>query len=114
MPRDYNLLLSDIAEAAEKIGRYLKGMTKKEFLADEKTADAVIRNLEIIGEVIGNFSFNEKQKHPNVDWQSIIGMRNVLVHEYFGVDLDIVWDTAKKDVPVLRKKIAAIQKGLQP
>lgn len=112
MPRAFKHLLKDIIEASDKIAKYIRAKSKREFLADALTIDAVVRNIQNIGEAIGNFDYVEKLKHPNIDWDGITGMRNILVHEYFGVDNEVVWETTKKDIPVLRKKIIAIQKGL--
>jgi uncharacterized protein with HEPN domain len=94
-----------IAEAIEKIERYISGLSYGQFLKDEKTVDAVIRMLEIIGEAANNISAEAQNAHPEIQWSKIISMRNRLIHEYFGVNEEIVWSTVKEKLPVLKKQI---------
>lgn len=92
MPRDYLLYLDDIIEAVAKIETYTAGMSFQDFSSDGKTVDAVVRNLEIIGEAAKALPDEKKVAGKGVEWRKIAAMRNILAHEYFGVNLEIVWD----------------------
>jgi len=107
--RPVPLLIEDIWEAVEKVEHYLKNMTADAFSKDSKTVDAVVRNLEIIGEAANRLPDDFKQKHCNIEWPKIIGLRHRIVHEYFGVDLDIVWQITQKDLPVFKHTLSAIR-----
>ena len=106
--RDYRLYLHDIKEAVEKIEAFTKGFTFEQFAEDVKTVDAVIRNLEILGEAAKHIPKRVKEKHPDVDWKAMAGMRNILAHEYFGVRMGIIWKTIRERLPELRRKIEEI------
>jgi len=84
------LLLADSLEAIEKMERYVSGCDHDTFVHDEKTADAVVRNLEIIGEAARRIPEPFKMQHPEIEWMKIVGLRNRIVHAYFGVDLEII------------------------
>ncbi|OGF64840.1 hypothetical protein A2Z53_02505 [Candidatus Giovannonibacteria bacterium RIFCSPHIGHO2_02_42_15] len=99
------IFLEDILESIIRIEKYVKGKTKKEFLDNYEKQDAIIKRLEIIGEAVKNISPEIKKKHPEIPWKDMAGMRDILVHEYFGVIMDRVWDTAKNDIPKLKKQI---------
>ena len=99
------IFLEDILESINRIERYVKGKTKEEFLDNYEKQDAIIKRLEIIGEAVKNIPSETKKKHPEIPWKDMAGMRNVLIHEYFGVIMDRVWDTAKNDIPKLKKQI---------
>ncbi len=103
MSRDYRTYLDDILNAIGRIGKYTRGMTLKRFKADTLVQDAVVRNLEVIGEATGKLPKRYKDMSPEIEWRSISGMRNILAHEYFGVDIEIVWQVTKKKLPALRK-----------
>ena len=105
---DIRLLCGDIAEAVERILRYTSDMTYDEFLADTRTQDAVTRNLEILGEAVKNLPEPFKQQYPEVPWRVIAGMRDTLIHHYFGVSLEIVWETAHSDIPRLKERLKAV------
>ena len=108
--RDYKLYLHDIKEAVEKIETFTKGFTFEEFVKDAKTVDAVIRNLEIIGEAAKHIPKRVKERHSDIDWKAMAGMRNILTHEYFGVRMGIIWKTIRERLPELRYKIEEILK----
>ena len=99
--RDWRLRLSDIRDAAEKILRYVQGMDFDTFSQDQRTIDAVVRNFEIIGEAARHIPDEFKRSHPHISWREMTDMRNVLVHMYFGVDVDIVWGTIVNNLPPL-------------
>ena len=99
--REWSLRAEDILEAIAKIERYTAGMTFESFKADTKTADAVIRNLEVIGEAARNIPDEVCQRFPEIPWDKMRGIRNILAHEYFGVSLPIIWQTIKADLPPL-------------
>ncbi|MFH1097089.1 MAG: DUF86 domain-containing protein [Candidatus Desantisbacteria bacterium] len=93
--RDFEFL-SDIEEATERIGIYIDKMDYEEFLQDIKTQDAIVRNLEIIGEAVKNLSSELKENYNDIDWKKIAGMRDRIIHCYFGVNWDIVWRASLK------------------
>lgn len=103
--RSPRLYLEDIKSSIENIEDYTKDLTFEEFSNDKKTIDAVVRNLSIIGEAVNNLPEDFKEKHSDVPWREIIGMRNKSVHEYFGVDFEIVWKTINEDLIYLKKKL---------
>jgi len=107
MPKEKNvkIFLQDVLEASEKITNYTKEMSFEEFMRDEKTEDAVLRNLGVIGEAVKNIPEDFKKKHEEVNWRAIAGMRNKLIHEYFGVSPGIVWETVRNDIPALELQI---------
>jgi uncharacterized protein with HEPN domain len=98
-PRDWRLRLQDILDAAAKIARYTDGFDFETFAADDRTADAVTRNLEIIGEAARSIPGSVRARHPDVPWRLMRDMRNVLIHDYPGVDLEVVWRTINDDLP---------------
>ncbi len=100
--------LEDILEAIGKIRTYTTGMTAEIFSADNKTIDAVIRNLEVIGEAAASVPADFQVEHPEIPWADMRAMRNVLIHEYFGVSVPIVWDTIARDLPVLALDIEKV------
>ncbi len=101
MSRRESLYLGDIQESCEKILRFTKGMTYKDFVNDDLHFDAVLRNLEIIGEAVKNISDETRQKYPNVKWRKIAGFRDIVAHEYFGINDETVWDIVENEVPAL-------------
>lgn len=90
--------LDDILLSAERIKDYTKNLSKENFYKDQKTIDAVVRNLEIIGEAARNIPETFKENHPEIPWSKMISMRNKVIHEYSGVDLDILWQTIEEDL----------------
>jgi uncharacterized protein with HEPN domain len=97
--RKYIFYFEDIIKAIEKIESYVSGMTFDDFSQNMMAVDAVIRNFEIIGEAVNKVPENLKDKYPNVEWREAIGFRNVLIHDYFEIDLEAVWDTIYKNIP---------------
>jgi uncharacterized protein with HEPN domain len=92
MARDYRLYLDDIIEAVRRIKEFTNDMDFEDFKADIKTQDAVVRNLEIIGEASGRLPEKIRLSAPEIEWRKIVGIRNILAHEYFGISLPIIWD----------------------
>ena len=107
MSRDAKMYLQDIAESCEKVLRFTKGFTQSELTRDEKTYDAVIRNLEIIGEAVKHVPDEIRQQLPGIEWRKAAGLRDMLAHAYFGIDDDILWDVVQNKVPQLAKVIRA-------
>jgi len=110
--RGWRIILADILESINKIENYVEGVTYQQFIQDDKTKDAVVRNLEIIGESANQIPKNIRQKFSDVPWPQIIGLRNKMIHGYFVVDYRIVWEIVKKDIPSLRRKIELISRVL--
>ena len=106
-------MIEDIWESIDKIDRYSKGMTQDNFHNDEKTIDAVVRNLEIIGEAASRMPEDFTNQHSKIEWVKIIGLRNRIVHEYFGVDLQIIWQILKKDLPSFNESLKKIRSELK-
>ena len=106
--RDIKLFLTDIIEAIRKIDSYTDKMTCQEFIKDERTKDAVLRNMEVIGEAVKNIPDNIKGIYPDIDWKGAAGMRDKLIHEYFGVSFYVVWETVRGALPPLKNGIEKI------
>jgi len=100
--------LKHILDSIYRIEDYVQEIEYEDFMDNHLLQDGVIRQLEIIGEATKRLSEDIKEKYPNISWKDMAGMRDKLIHGYFGVDLDAVWDTAKKDVPRLRNEIEKI------
>src|SRR3989338_7188524 len=106
MEKDDQIWIDHIREAITIVENHLGGMSYEEFKSDITAQDAVVRRIEIIGEAANNISSKFQGEHPSVEWRKIIGMRNVLAHEYFGVDLKIVWNTIKLKLPELKEELS--------
>ena len=106
--REWKLFVEDILESIELIESYVHDMELSDFTKDRKTIDAVVRNFEIIGEASKFIPENVKNKHAEIDWKGIIGLRNRIAHEYFGISVSIVWDIIKKELPRLKNQIKLI------
>lgn len=105
MPREYKAYLRDILESIRKIERYTKNIAFDDFVEDDLTQDGVVRNLEVIGEAVKNIPEDIKNKKPEVEWKKIAGLRDLLIHTYFGIDVDIVWDVVKNKLPELKEEV---------
>jgi len=103
--------LEHIIDAIKDIESFARGLTKSKFLKNKLRQSAVIRQLEIIGEASKSLPGNFREKHSEVEWKKIAGTRDKIVHHYFGIDLNTVWDIVKKDLPALKRKIIAILKA---
>lgn len=107
--RNITLYLDDITTSIDKIETYTKGLSYDSFSNDPKTVDAVVRNLEIIGEAAKNIPKEIRVKYPEIPWKPIMGTRDKVIHEYFGIDLEILWKTLQEDIPQLKVQIAKIK-----
>ncbi len=110
--RHWKFRIQDMLDAAGKIDRYTEGMTFEDFVKDDKTIDAVVRQLTIIGEAASHVPEDISSTAPAIPWPEMRGMRNVVVHEYFGVNTRIVWETVTKNVPDLRSGLETLKKQL--
>jgi uncharacterized protein with HEPN domain len=108
MPRDYKVYLADIVEAIGRIRRYTGGYTLAQLARDRRTLDAVVRNLEVIGEAAKNVPVEVRRKHPEVEWRRMAGLRDILIHQYFGIDVAIVWDVVRNKLPELGRRVRGI------
>lgn len=106
--RDATLLITDIRDSLDKIARYLHGLNLNDFLGDEKTIDAVVRNLEIIGEAVRQLPLSFKNEHADTPWNEMAGLRNRIVHDYAGIDVELIWEICNKDLPLLKVNIQGI------
>jgi uncharacterized protein with HEPN domain len=110
MSRNYDLYLQDIVRAADRIASYVEGITGSEFEADQMRIDAVIRNLQIIGEAVKKIPDSTQKEYPSIPWQEIAGLRNRVTHVYFDVDINIIWDVVQFELPMLKTQIQLILK----
>ena len=119
MKKDSTVFIDDILESIDVILTYVKDVNKNDFLYSddlEKTImrqDAIIRRIEIIGEASKSISQSIKNKYSDVNWKEIAGMRNMLIHKYFEVDLNLTWEVATKDIKKLKKQMLVIKKSLK-
>jgi len=111
--RDIKLYVRDILEAIKAIEKFVEGTDFENFKEDDKTSSAVIRKFEIIGEATKNISQSIKEKYPHIPWKEMAGFRDRLIHFYFGIKYDIVWDTIKLRLPELRNNIEKVLKDLE-
>jgi uncharacterized protein with HEPN domain len=108
MPRDSSVYLEDILEAIARIRRYTRGLSQEAFAADEKTLDAVVRNLEVIDEAVKRLPTDVRSRESAVEWQKIAGLRDILIHQYFGIDVQILWDVVETKLPGLEAGVRSI------
>lgn len=108
MRKDPRFFIKHILESIKWIEEYTRGISKDDFLRSTQIQDAVIRRLEIVGEATKNIPTGLKEKYSDISWRQMAGIRDVLIHEYFGVDFDLLWNVVKKDLPDLKQKISKI------
>ena len=106
--RDYRLYLQDIFECIERVENYISGLSYEEFAHDQKTVDAVLRNIEIVGEATKHIPDDIRNKYPDVPWRKMAGMRDKVMHSYFDVIYTIVWETATHDLPSVKSGIREV------
>ena len=112
-PRLVQDYLRDILDAMDKAEEFVLNLDLHAFSIDDKTAFAVIRSLEIIGEAAKKITLDKRRRFPNIPWKSLTGMRDKLIHDYVGVSLEVVWRTVKEDIPSLRPKLVEMLKKIQ-
>lgn len=110
MIKDNSVYLKHILDAISRIAEYTKGIKHEDFTKSNLIQAAVIREIEIVGEATKKLTQEFKEKHSKIPWKQIAGMRDKLIHDYFGVDLDAVWDTVQKDIPALYTQLLEISK----
>ena len=108
MKKEDVVFVKHIIDNIENIKLFIKNITKSDFLGDEEKQYAVVRALEIIGEAVKNISQEIKDEYPKIEWKAIAGTRDRIIHAYFNVDLNIVWEIIKEDLPKLKKEISRI------
>lgn len=108
MPRDFKVYLEDILEAARKIHLYTAGLSFEAFCDDSKTTDAVIRNLEIIGEAVKQIPEPVREGRAEIPWRKIAGLRDILIHAYFGIDFEMIWDVVTNKLPTLEECVSQL------
>ena len=113
MKREVEDYIEDIVNAMGKAMDFVKGMSYEEFVEDDKTNFAVIRAIETIGEATKNIPEDIREKYPEIPWKDMAGMRDKVIHEYFGVDLDIVWETVKDEIPPLKPLFEKMLEGMR-
>jgi uncharacterized protein with HEPN domain len=110
MEKDDSIYLQHVLDAINTVQEYLQGVNEEKFKATRLLQDGAIRQIEIIGEAVRHISKDIRKAYPEIPWQDIAGMRDKLIHDYFGVDIEKVWDTAQQDLPVLKEQVVGILK----
>jgi len=112
MKKDPKIFIEHVLECINRIEEYVEGVTKDEFFMSTQLQDAIIRRIEIIGEAVKNLPAEIKKRYPDIAWKDVAGMRDVLIHGYFGVDLELTWKVAKDDILDLKSKILKVKEDL--
>ncbi len=102
------LYLEDILKSIEKIEEYSIGLSYEKFADNRMASDAILRNLEIIGEAVKKIPAETRKKYPEIEWKKIAGLRDILIHEYFGISLEIIWDVVRNKLPKLKTSVLKI------
>lgn len=110
MSRSVVILIDDMREATERALGYVDGYSYPAFVADARTFDAVLRNLEVIGEAASQVPVPFRERHPGIPWRQVVGLRNVVVHRYFAVDPETVWAIVDRQLPSLLPQLRALQR----
>lgn len=113
MKRNYQMFVRDIWDSINKVEQFVEGLSFEDFVNDDKTVSAVIRKLEIIGEATKNIPSSTKQEYPQLNWRGMAGMRDKLIHNYFGVDFEILWKVIKEDIPNIKPLVKQILDDLE-
>ncbi len=108
MSKDVTVFIKHILESIVLIEEYIYNISNDDFIKSRQIQDAVMRRLEIIGEATKNIPDGFKKEYPDIPWREIAGMRDILIHNYFGVDLELTWTTIKENLPDLKNKLSAI------
>jgi uncharacterized protein with HEPN domain len=111
--RSYTLFLDDILDAMTRIEKYTFTLDFDSFVKNEMAVDAVIRNLEVIGEAVKNIPAHIREKNQDIPWKRMAGLRDMMIHVYFGIDLEIIWEIVKKDIPETKPEIEQFRKEYQ-
>ena len=111
--RSYRLYISDILEAMNNIETYVKDLTYETFIQNNMVKDAVLRNLEVIGEAAKNISKDIKTEYAGIPWKRIVGLRNIVIHEYFGVDMENIWKIITDNLPQIKPAFIELLKQLK-
>ena len=106
--RHDRLYLYDIIECCDRVADYINGVSENDYQVNPMLQDALVRNIEVVGEAVKNLSQELKESHPHIAWSQIARMRDKIAHHYFRINLDVVWKTASDDLPTLRREIAVI------
>lgn len=113
MKKDPEVFLDHILESIDLIEDYSEGVTESDFVGSSSLQDMIVRRIEIIGEAVKNLPDDLKREHPQIPWRDIAGLRDIVVHQYFGLDLELIWDVVERDIPQLKPEILRIRDELR-
>jgi len=113
MKRNYSLFIKDIVDCIKKIERFMGSIKFEEFVKDDKTSDAVVRELEVIGEAVKSIPAKIRENHPEIPWSDMARMRDKIIHFYFGIDYEIVWKVIKERLPKIKQDIKKVLKEIE-